>query len=101
MKVTAFFEASPHDRDGFGHEMLGQHHQHNWAFVLIFGPFLATSTYLRFWRGLEALSCRDSAALRISGCCVGNQSAQEAMLPGLCRTNTALLLLDESLAWAP
>ena len=36
------FEASPHGRDGFGHEILCQHHQHNWAFVShvwpIFGP---------------------------------------------------------------
>ena len=44
------------------------------------------------------------ARLPVFSCCVGNQSAQEAMLPGLCRTNTALLLqtcpiLDESLAW--
>ena len=42
------FEASPHARYGFGHEILGQRHQHNWAFVShfwpIFGPFLATST---------------------------------------------------------
>ena len=42
--------------------------------------------------------------LAIFSCCVGNQSAQQARLLGLCRTNTALLLqtcsiLNESLAW--
>ena len=40
----------------------------------------------------------------VFNCSVGNQSAQQARMPGLCRTNTALLLqmcpiLDESLAW--
>ena len=31
------FEASPHATKGFGHVFLGQHHQHNWAFVFHFG----------------------------------------------------------------
>ena len=43
-------EASPHGRDGFGHEILGQHHQHNWAFVFHFGPIFG---YLNISRVLN------------------------------------------------
>ena len=56
MKVIfgCVFEASPGGTEGFGMKF--------WASIistigpsfLIFGPFLATSTYLGFWRGLEA-----------------------------------------------
>ena len=48
MIFGSVFEASPHVTEGSGHVILGQHHQHSWAFVSHFWP------HLEFWRGLEA-----------------------------------------------
>ena len=44
------FEASPHGRDGFGHEISGQHHQHSWAFVSHLWPIFG---HLNISRALE------------------------------------------------
>ena len=44
------FEASPSGTEGFGHEILGQHHQHNWAFVSHFWPIFG---HLNISRVLE------------------------------------------------
>ena len=40
------FEASPHGRDGFGREVLGQHHQHNWGLRFSFFGHLNISRVL-------------------------------------------------------
>ena len=45
------FEASPSGRDGFGHEILGQHHQHNWAFVSHFWPIFGHLNISSFLEG--------------------------------------------------
>ena len=45
------FEASPSGTEGFGHEILGQHHQHNWAFVSHFWPIFGHLNISRVLKG--------------------------------------------------
>ena len=62
-----------------------------WLKAFLFAEHYYAFDRMCFYTGkCEATSALSS--LNMLRCCVGNQSAQQARLPGLCRTNTALLL---------